>query len=296
MKRKKNLPKFQAKVYAFLLMLFIVLLSAGCEEPKETPVKGELTVYADESFYPVVAAVADTFAKLYPEAKIATVKLTAREGITKVLNNEAELFVSSRRMNTEEEAFAKQQKVEVKTIKYCYDGVVMIVNAADTTTLIPFQEIQNLMRKGKFRNINKVYAPSLNSGITELLADSLEIPHAQLQVTMLPDENEVIKAVQNERGSAGFIGYYSFLQNQPKVRSLKAGLKEQLGIKDVYYEPHPGFFVQKLYPLTRMGVVLLNEVNIGLASGFATFLAGNIGQKMTLDAGLAPAAVPVRLK
>jgi len=63
----------------------------------------------------------------------------------------------------------------------------------------------------------------------------------------------------------------------------------------VYLEPHPGYFVQGLYPLSRLVLVYVNEINLGLASGFATFLTGNEGQKIVLENKLGPATVPVRI-
>jgi hypothetical protein len=46
-----------------------------------------------------------------------------------------------------------------------------------------------------------------------------------------------------------------------------------------------------LYPLSRLLLVYVNEINVGLASGFASFLTGNDGQKIALSNNLGPAAV-----
>ena len=49
------------------------------------------------------------------------------------------------------------------------------------------------------------------------------------------------------------------------------------------------------YPLCRELYVISREGRTGLGTGFASFVAGDNGQRIFLKAGLVPATVPVRL-
>jgi len=277
-----------------LLSLFVLLLFVfGCEEKKETSTKGYLTVYADESIYPLIKIEADTFSVLYPEAKLKLIPVSAREGIVKMVNNEAELFVSSREFNDEEKSVSKRNKLEIKTLKFCYDGIAVITSYDTYLDKIKFDEIKNLL-KGNFEQVSAVI-PGRNSGIYDYLRDEVMNGEDFSNVQIVSSEKEVIDVIKKSKNKIGFVGY-NLLDDSSGVKILNVGLREQAGINDVYLEPHPGYFVQRLYPLSRLLLVYVNEINVGLASGFASFLTGNDGQKIALSNNLGPAAVPVRIK
>lgn len=279
----------------FIVLVFFVLsfiLINGCDERPESPVKGSLVVYADESIFPVVKIQVDTFLVLYPDAKIDLIKLSAREGIAKMINDKAELFISSREFNEEEHQAVIQNKLDIKTMKFCYDGIAAITSYETQLENISFEQLQDLLN-GKFTQVTTV-VPGKNSGVYEYLSKEILNGSELNNSEVVQSESEVIEIVKSSINKIGFVGF-NLLNDSSQVRILNLGLRVQGGLQDSYLEPHPGYFVQRLYPLSRTCVIFLNEVNIGLASGFATFLTGNDGQKIVLENNLGPAAVPVKV-
>jgi len=150
-----------------LIIIFILLIIFGCDEkPNKLPTKGYLKCYVDESLFNVISESAKLFTKLYPESKIDLVVVTAREGIVKILNNEAELFISSRALNDEEENYIEKNNHGVKVFKYCYDGIVVITNKNSNPNKISLTDIEEGLTK-KYNN--KFILPEPNSGVYEFI-------------------------------------------------------------------------------------------------------------------------------
>jgi phosphate transport system substrate-binding protein len=280
------------KLFNIIILLAVVLLTLGCEEKKETSIKGSLIVYVDETIFPLVKNQVDTFSVLYKEAKIKITPVSAREGIAKIVNNEAEIFISSREFNLEEKSVSKKNKLEIKTLKFCFDGIALITAFETYLDKIKYDEVKNLL-KGEYANATAVMT-GRNSGIYDYLQKEIMGSEKFSDVEIVLNEHDVVDLVRQNKNKIGFVGY-NILNDSSNVKILNVGLREQTGTKDVYLEPHPGYFVQRLYPLSRLMIIFVNEVNLGLASGFASFLTGNEGQKIVLNNKLGPATVPVKL-
>lgn len=279
----------------FLISIFILSIATGCgEEPNKLPTKGYLKCFVDESLYNVINESAKLFMRQYPKTKIDLVVVSAREGIVKILNNEAELFISSRALNAEEENYVKKENPSVKAFKYCYDGIVVIANKNSNANKISLTEIEDGLTK---KSNNKFILPEPNSGVYEFIKSQVLLNKKPIEGKIVKSENEVINAIKqnNERNEFGLVGYNTLTTIRDSVKILQVGESKTSG-KDSYYLPHPGYFVNDEYPLRRTCIILINEVGLGVASGFASFITSSDGQKIVLKNNLGPATVPVRLK
>lgn len=275
----------------FVIALFILLF--GCkDEPRETPTKGYLKCYVDESLYNVVKDEADLFMNLYPQTKIDLIPVKAREGIVTVLNNESEMFVSSRELNNEEKNYAQKIKSEIKLFKFCYDGIAVISNKKFVEEKINLLDLKNLLT-GKSRKY-KIIIPERNSGIFEYISSHLLSENQLANVDIVNSESDVIKKVSIINNSLGLVGLNT-LKGIKGIKILKVGTSENNILGSTYYEPLAGYLVNGSYPLVRTTYIFLNEIGIGVASGFTTFLTSSEGQKVVMKNDLGPATVPVKL-
>src|SRR5690606_19953069 len=91
------------------------------------------------------------------------------------------------------------------------------------------------------------------------------------------------------------------------LQSLQESLNNinVLAVKDVktdednssYYKPSQVNIAKKLYPLTREVYLLNYQGTTGLGMGFASFVAGDVGQRIILTSGLAPLQLePMKIK
>jgi phosphate transport system substrate-binding protein len=81
------------------------------------------------------------------------------------------------------------------------------------------------------------------------------------------------------------------------VAELKIlGVKNSIGKpgSDAYYKPTQNDIALGMYPLTRSLYVINCEGGTGLGTGFASFIAGERGQRVVLKSGLLPDSIPSR--
>jgi len=278
------------KIFTYSYLILLILI--GCqEEPSETPTKGYLKCYVDESLYNVVKDEADLFMNLYPKTKIDLIPVKAREGIAAVLNNESEMFVSSRQLNREEQEFAQKTKSEIKLFKFCYDGIAVISNKKLVEDKINLMDLKNLLT-GKSKKYN-VIIPEKNSGVYEYITSHILLENQLAGAVIVNSESDVIKKISVTNNSLGLVGLNT-LKGITGIKVLKIGTNEN-NITSVYYEPLAGYLINGSYPLARTTYIFLNEIGIGVASGFTTFLTSSEGQKVVMKNDLGPATVPVKL-
>src|SRR5690606_32424640 len=221
-------------ILPLLFVLFFILIN-GCDERPESPVKGSLVVYADESIFPIAKIQVDTFLVLYPDAKIDLIEVTAREGIAKIINDNAEIFISSREFNEEEHQAVIQNNLDIKTMKFCYDGIAAITSFETQLENIGFDQLKDLL-SGKFSQVSTV-VPGKNSGVYEYLSREVLNGNELKNSEILQSEKEIIETVRSDINKIGFVGF-NLLNDSSQVRILNLGLRAQGGLKDSYLEPH----------------------------------------------------------
>jgi phosphate transport system substrate-binding protein len=80
-----------------------------------------------------------------------------------------------------------------------------------------------------------------------------------------------------------------------KIKVVAVGHKNNPTEPDTYYQPFQGYLAAGTYPLRRDLYIVSREARAGLGTGFASFVAGDKGQRIFLKSGLVPATMPVRL-
>jgi len=290
---QKDSAKMKAKFKLLIILSAVILVLTACQDREISPTKGTLKCYVDESLYKVVKDEKDAFIKVYPESKIDLVKVNAREGITAILNGKTELFISSRELNDEEKKYCEQVKSEVRGLKFCYDAVVPIVSQKDSKEKTTLEELKKILL-GQTLGYN-VVIPEQNSGVYEYLKDKLLENKEPIGVSVVKNEREVIKKVENNKKCLGFVGLNSIKTDSDKVKILEVANKIIEGTNDNYYKPYVAYLLSQSYPLVRTTAIFINDIGVGLASGFATFLTDHDGQKVVADNNLGPATVPVKM-
>jgi ABC-type phosphate transport system substrate-binding protein len=278
------------KPISFISFLMITVL-IGCSEPAETPTKGNLLVGVDESVYPLLQKEKDSFQSNYPESKIKLEKINLRDGIINFISGNYKMFISSRNFNKKELEFIENQKLYIRTFKFCFDGIAAITSKSSPLNKITFNELRDLF-SGKLNGYTAVL-PSANSGVCSFLRDSILSKLNNSNIKTENSEIDVINDIIKSKKEIGFVGLNS-IRDSSEITMLKIGVHNNYSEID-YYQPHPGYFINNVYPLSRTIYIFLNETNLGLASGFTTYLTSYQGQKIVLSQNLAPAAVLVKL-
>jgi phosphate transport system substrate-binding protein len=109
--------------------------------------------------------------------------------------------------------------------------------------------------------------------------------------------DEVIQFVSENEGMIGVVGVNWLMEPSLKMRPIvdKINILNVKGIgKTDYFAPTQNNLAEKKYPLSRDLYIINCQGYSGLGMGFASFIAGEVGQRITLKSGLLPVKMPGR--
>ena len=301
-----------------LITVVLLILNYGCGDAlkpdlSDTPTSGNLNVSADESFAPLMNAEASTFMALYNNAKINLYYKTETEAINDLMNDSVKVIISGKEITPEQEAYFKEKKVLARSVKIAIDALALITGRNNPDSLITMKQLQEIFL-GKITQWNQlnqennsgdiaiVFDRSGSSNVRYLKEKFLSSAEFPANCFALQSNKEVMEYVKNKPNAIGIIGVgwisdsndttaMSFL-NDIRVMSVK---NEESTEYTEYYKPFQAYIALKQYPLTRDVFLINRQSRNGLGTGFASFVAGDQGQRLVRLKGLLPATMPVRI-
>ncbi len=311
---KKKITSPLAPLF-FVSAVFFIACGPDAFKPdlSDTPTSGNLNVSCDESFEPLMKAQSETFMALYKNAKVNVHYKTETEAINDLMNDSCKVIISGQELTAEQNKYFEEKKVLSKTVKIAIDAIALIINNDNPDSLLTYTQVKSMIIGG-LMNWNKISATN-TLGETKIVFDKTGSSNARylndkfLQGKSFPancfalnSNKEVIDYVSNNKNAMGIIGVswisdshdttaMTFL-NKVKVVAVKN--EESTEFTD-YYKPYQAYIALKQYPLTRDVFLINRQSRNGLGTGFASFVAGDQGQRLVRIKGLLPATMPVRI-
>lgn len=288
------------KVLVLFVVCFLFVMCNQKEQPntnKESILQGSSTVFVDETLTPIIDDQVAVFESKY-DAKIKIVSKSEAEVVISLFKEKSGIAVLTRNLTTDENKIFEQKKINPKITKFAIDAIAFISNKAINDTLIDLQDVVAFM-KGKqstkikglvFDNPNSSTLRYINtlSGVTSIPAKG---------VYSFNSNEEVIKFVSENKGMIGVIGVNWLSQPMPDMQQYVDKVNV-LSVKSLsggeYYSPSQNNIGEGKYPLARDLYIINGQGYSGLGMGFASFVAGDIGQRIILKSGLLPVRVPGR--
>jgi phosphate transport system substrate-binding protein len=174
----------------------------------------------------------------------------------------------------------------------------LISNVASNDTLVALSDVLDFMKgkgQGKIKGLVFDNPNSSTVRYMDSLAGLPSIP--QKGVFSFGTNNEVIKFVSENAGMIGIVGINWLSQPSPKMQKYvdKVNVVSVKGLKETnYYTPTQNNIAEGKYALARDLYIVNCQGYSGLGMGFASFVAGDIGQRIILKSGLLPVKVPPR--
>ncbi len=295
-----KIKNFYGKVsfsFAFALLFFM-----GCkgEKDKETILTGKAIVYADETLQSIVEDHIEVFESQY-KADLEQVNKSESEIVNLMLQGKAEIAVLSRRLSAVEEKEFVSRNISHRITLIAFDAVVFISNKKSGDTIVDLQEVVNLMQ-GKSSKIKGLVFDNPNSSTARFMDSIANVPKGpKNNIYSLNSHEEVLKYVSENSEVIGVVGLNAIARPYPKWQKYTDKINV-LGVKNVkgkpndqyYYKPNQANLGAGLYPMRREVFVLNYQGTAGLGMGFASFAAGEIGQRIVLQSGLLPVRIPER--
>lgn len=290
-----------SKTVKFLTLIFLVFLSVNCtkkeEKKEETILKGTASILVDETLVPIIEDQIEVFESYY-DATLTIVAKSELEVVNSLLEQENKIAVLTRDLSVTEKKVFEQKKIIPRTTKIAIDAIAFIANQNNKDTLIALQDVVSFMQGQSSSKIKGFVFDNPNSSTVRLLTSISGIKTIRTdQVYSFKTNEEVIKFVAQNEGMIGVVGVNWLSQPMPKMQEFVDKVNV-LSVKSLtgkdYYLPNQNDLAEGKYPLARDLYIVNCQGNSGLGMGFASFVAGDIGQRIILKSGLLPVIMPGR--
>lgn len=289
--------------YNFVSSLLFVLFSCqgntGSDQQSYT--SGYEQILVDESFAPIIEDQEYLFESTYPSAKLDLLSKSENELLNLFLSDSVQVAVLSRLLTPLEAKHFEGKNIKVRVNRFAIDGIALITKNPAKDSLVLVQDIIKVL-KGFDSPIQSLVFDNANSSTLRYFKELAGVSNLPVKgVYALKSNSEVIKYVYNNPGAIGVVGVNWLVQPPTELESIVEDLKI-LGVKnisgqagsDAFYKPTQNDIALGLYPLTRSLYVINCEGGAGLGTGFASFIAGERGQRAVLKSGLLPDSIPSR--
>ncbi|RDI51172.1 phosphate transport system substrate-binding protein [Flavobacterium glaciei] len=284
------------------MLLFLLLLVFSCTEKKgdkdeETILKGTISIYVDETLKPIIDDQVAVFESKY-DAKITLLSKSESETINSLFNDKGGIAILSRNLTDQELNVFKQRKITPKITPFATDAIAFVSNKRNNDTLVALKEVIDFMQGKDVPSIKGLVFDNLNSSTLRYLNDLAGITAVRDNgIFSFKTNEEVIKHVSQNDGLIGVVGVNWLSQPSPVMQKFVTELNvlHVKGLKgDSYYLPSQNDIAEKNYPLARDLYIVNCQGFQGLGMGFASFVAGDVGQRIILKSGLLPIRIPGR--
>jgi phosphate transport system substrate-binding protein len=264
---------------------------------KESILKGSASIFVDETLVPIVEDQVAIFESKY-DAKIKIVPQSEAEIIVSLFKEKSGIAILTRNLTENENKIFVGKKITPKITKFATDAIAFISSKSNKDTLVELVSVIDFMKGKQNTGIKGLVFDNPNSSTVRYmkeLAGINVIP--QKGVYSFKTNDEVIKFVAENDGMIGVVGVNWLSQPMPRMQAVvdKVYVLSVKGIGNTkFYAPSQNNIAEGKYPLARDLFIINAQGFSGLGMGFASFVAGDIGQRIILKSGLLPAYMPGR--
>lgn len=135
--------------FTFLLLL-TALLTAACGTNSKAAYndlhEDDVHFAADESFQPILSELSDLYALRKPEATMMPVYCSEDSALRLLLNDSVRMAITTQPLNDKQKEFVAAHHLAVTQSKIAYDAFALIVNKANTDTVINLEELRGIIQ------------------------------------------------------------------------------------------------------------------------------------------------------
>jgi phosphate transport system substrate-binding protein len=217
-------------------------------------------------------------------------------------------------LNENEKIFFENRKIIPRTLKIAEDAIALVVNKVNPDTAITYEQLQSIIQGkivkwsqlntgGKNDSIRIVFDKSGSANARFLNEKFLKGGKFPPNIFATNSNASVVDYVSENKNTLGVISVNwisdgddsaagEFLK---KINVVALSMPDTANATLEYNKPFQAYIALKQYPLLRSVNIISREGRNGLGTGFASFVAGDKGQRMIRLMGLLPATMPVRI-
>ncbi len=276
-----------------ILAIGFIIIKCNSKTEKETILTGKTTVFVDESMLPIMAEQKQIFENKY-KANINLVPSSEAEIIQGLLKDSIQIAVLTQKLSVSDSLRIVKLKKKPRQTHFASDAIALIANKKANDTLISVKEIIDFMQGKSASKIKGLVFDNPNSSSVRYLNNLAGLKTTpEKNIFSFKTNQEVIKYVSENNGMIGVVGLNWLQQNNLDLKNIILLSVKSLN-NDAYIYPSQNNIADKSYPLARDLYIINCQGFSGLGMGFASFVTGEIGQRIILKSGLLPFRMPGR--
>ncbi len=137
------------RIFSFLFLLTALLATACGTNPKAAYNdlhEDDVHFAADESFQPILSELSDLYALRKPEATMMPVYCSEDSALRLLLNDSVRMAIATQPLNDKQKEYVAAHHLAVTQSKIAYDAFALIVNKANTDTVINLEELRAIVQ------------------------------------------------------------------------------------------------------------------------------------------------------
>jgi phosphate transport system substrate-binding protein len=291
------------KISKFFILGLVGILFVMCNKSdtsngnKDSILKGSTSIFVDETLTPIIEDQVAIFESKY-DAKIKIVSKSETEIIVSMCTTKSGIAVLTRNLTANENKIFVQKKITPKITKFATDAIALIALKNNKDTLIELKSVIDFMQGRQNPKIKGLVFDNPNSSTVRFMNELAGVKSVPKNgVYSFKTNQEVIKFVAQNDGMIGIVGVNWLTQPMSDMQEYvdKVNVLDVKGLKSSqFYSPSQNNIAEGKYPLARDLYIINVQGYSGLGMGFASFVAGDIGQRIILKSGLLPGTMPGR--
>jgi phosphate transport system substrate-binding protein len=285
------------KRLGLLFVFFGLFVSCKYDKNEETILKGNVSITVDETVLPLIQDEADVFQNKY-DATLKLIPKSEAETLNDLFNAKAGVAVLTRNLTDKEKNNFAQKKIIPKITIFAKDAIAFVRNKTSSDTLIALNDVIDFVKGNAKSSIKGLVFDNPNSSTVSYIKRMAGVDTLpEKGVYSFKSNLEVIKFVSENDGMIGVIGM-NWISEPSQNMMVYLNNVSVLSVKGmnnkIFVSPTQNNIAEGTYPLARDLYIINCQGYSGLGMGFASFIAGDVGQRIVLKSGLLPVRVPGR--
>jgi phosphate transport system substrate-binding protein len=201
----------------------------------QSTLSGTIRIDGSSTVLPISEAVAEEFAKQYPNVQPTVGKSGTGGGFEKFANGEIDITGASRPIREEEDALCKKNGIEYIEIPIAYDAIAVVVNPQNTwcdyLTVAELKKIWEPAAQGKITKWSQVragfpdeplvlFGAGTRSGTFDYFTAAIvgKEKASRGDYTGSEDDDILVQGVSRTKGALGYFGLAYYENNQDKLK------------------------------------------------------------------------------
>lgn len=281
--------------FLFSITLFLISCKTGPVE-ESSPTTGSIHIFCDEALQLIVQQEEEIFERNYPKAQIHIHYLNENDLFKKFMYDTFETIITARALDSNALRYLDQNKsLHPRTFPFANSALAFVCSHNSADSLLKFENIKDAIEGIGYLSNKRFVIENKSSGIAKSLLELTNKNQLPSNFYAMNSLDTVLEFVSRNIDCIGIIDWSGVSDSDdPKAQSYlnKVNLIKITRPLDStqkgYLAPLQYNLQDKIYPFTRTLNVISRTGKSDLGLGFASFITGEIGQKIILKAGLLP--------